>query len=264
MGFFALYRSLSPMTVRQRFRYVYLVGKKTRQEHRPPDEIELREILAEVLNEFDLVLRAVGGLTIAWAEVDMFLDYINGILALQPAVEDKKSPRTTASLDEKIKFLVSSFGLITELATLREKLPKVITELERLQPIRNDVVHGVAAERAPAAVRKVIRLKVVGKLLNETYKIYQLGEIGRAATDAVELRNKLIALFADTFRILHPDHAKQLVGSLSSLSTLAPPQLPAAAAPSSTIYQRHRLRAWTVILLINALPGILIGVENGS
>jgi hypothetical protein len=163
MRFFAVYRSLSPMTVRQRFRYFYLVGKKIRQAHRPPNEIELRGILAEVLNEFDLVMRSVGGLTIAWAETDMFLDYTNGILALHPSMTGKRFPKTTAPLDQKITFLKSAFELIPELAVLREKIPEVITELERLQPIRNDVVHGVASERAPVAVRKVIRLKVTGK-----------------------------------------------------------------------------------------------------
>jgi hypothetical protein len=78
------------MTVRQRLRYIYLIGKMTRQAHRPPNEIELRGILAEVLNESDLVLRAIGGFTIAWAETDMFLDYINGILVLNPTLAEKK------------------------------------------------------------------------------------------------------------------------------------------------------------------------------
>lgn len=142
--FFAVYRSLSPMTVRQRFRYLHLVGQKIQQAHRPPNEIELREILAEVVNESDLVLRAIGGLTIAWAETDMFLDYINGILALNPALVKKRLPRTTAAFDQKINFLKNGFKLIPELAALSEKIREPIAELERLQPIRNDVVHGVS------------------------------------------------------------------------------------------------------------------------
>ena len=209
-AFIVAFRSLSPMPWRQRWRFFLLYGKKVQQVGRPPNETELREILAEVLNESDLVLRSVGGLTIAWAETDMFLDYINGILSLNAALSGKRLPRTTAALEQKIEFLKDGFKLIPSLAILHDKTSEIITEFERLQPIRNDIVHGVASERAPVAVRKVIRLRVEGKFLSESYKTYTLVEIGRAAGDAVQLRNKLITLFADAFRILYPDLGTEL------------------------------------------------------
>ena len=154
--------------------------------------------------------------------------------------------------------------MIPELAALREKIPELITELERLQPIRNDVVHGVASERAPVAVRKVIRLKVKGKSLDQTYKTYQIMEIILAAADTVQLRNKLIALFADTFRVLSPDQGKQFLSELPSLSTLPPPQSPAAAVQPPTTAPGLRLKAWMTVLFINAFAGLFIGTANAS
>jgi len=40
MSFFAFYKLLSPMTLRQRLRYLFLVYKKIRQTHRQPNETE--------------------------------------------------------------------------------------------------------------------------------------------------------------------------------------------------------------------------------
>jgi hypothetical protein len=80
------------------------MGRKFQQTHRPPNESEFREILAQVLNETDMVLRAVGGLTIAWAEADAFLDYINGVLALNPALATKKCQKQQRHSIKKLIF----------------------------------------------------------------------------------------------------------------------------------------------------------------
>jgi hypothetical protein len=265
MNFFAFYKSLSPMSVRQRFRYVRLVWKKVRQTHRAPNETELAEILAQVLNEFDLILRSVGGLTIAWAEVDMILDHINGLLAFNPALATKTFPRTTSPLDQKIDFLESAFGMIPGLAALREKIPELITELKSIQTIRNDVVHGVALERTPVAVRKVMRVKAKGRSLDQTYKTYQLGEIAYAGVHALELRKKLITLFADSMRILDPELASQFVSELPSFSTRS--QLASDTSPDESdraAPQRYIPRAFIIYSVVNTVAGLVIGVANVS
>jgi hypothetical protein len=200
------------MTFRQRFRYLYFFYKKVWQIRRKPNETELREILAQTLDEFNVTLRSIGALTIVWAEVDIYLHYIDGILILNAAMADKVLPRT--SLVGKMEFLKDGFDVIKELAPLRDKIAGILAELERLRTIRNDIIHGIATEQTLVAVRKVMRVETKGKDLNETYRTYSIGEIAYAAVDAVKLRNSLISLFADTVRILHPDQAKQFLSEL--------------------------------------------------
>lgn len=262
------------MTLRQRLRYIHLLWKKFRQARRLPDEIEIREILAEVLNERDLILRSVGGLTITWAELEMFLDYTNGLLALNPVLAGKKFPRTTGALDQKIDFLKDGFGAISELAALGENIPELVIELKRLQTIRNDVVHGVAMERTLVGFRKVMRVRAEGRFLDETYKTYSLAEISYAGVDAVKLQTKLISLFADTLRILDPDRAKQFVNELPSFSTISPPEPPPTSAHPATLMlgaaasehqaQGHVARGLMILLFLSALAGLSIGAANAS
>jgi len=197
-------------------------------------------------------------------EADAFLDYINGVLAFNPALATKKLPKTTAPLHQKIDFLKHGFGIIPELATLREKTPELITELKRIQTIRNDVVHGVSAERTPVAVRKVMRVKVKRRFLHETYKTYQLGEIAHAGLDAVELRNKLITLFADTMRVLDPERAKQFLSELPSFATASPPPERSGVDSKPEPHQGYLPKGLIVLLFVNALVGLVIGVTNAS
>jgi hypothetical protein len=166
----------------------------------------------QTLDEFNVTLRSIGALTIVWAEVEIFLHYIDGILALNGAMADRDLPRT--SLARKMEFLEQGFDAIKELAPLRDKIPELLTELERLRTIRNDIIHRVATERTPVVIRKVMRVEARGRDLNETYRTYSVAEIAYAAVDAVKLRNELISLFADTMRILHPDQAEQFLSEL--------------------------------------------------
>jgi hypothetical protein len=254
------------MTVRQRVRVIRLFGRKFQQTHRVPNETETAEILAEVLNESDIILRSVGGLTIAWAEIEVFLDYTNGLLALNPVVAKTRFPRTTAPLDQKIEFLKGGFGMLPELAALHEKIPDLITELRRLQTIRNDVVHGVATERTPVGVRKVMRVETEGRFLSETYKTYSLPEIAYAWGDAVKLRDKLITLFADTFRVLDPARAKEFLSELPTFATASPPSALSGVAENAQQVGRHISRPviYFIILLPNTIAGLVIGVTNSS
>lgn len=198
-----------PMTLRQRFHFGRLMWKKTRELGRRPNESELREVLAIVLDEFNLLLRAIGGVAIAWAEVEFSLDYINGILIMHRDIAEKELPK---SLKPKIGFFKKSFDRIQELAPLREKALRLLSELNRLKNIRHDVIHGVAFERTPVAIRKVMRVDYKGKELSERYETYSIADIGYAASDMVTLKNELLTLFKDILWILHPEQAKQAFG----------------------------------------------------
>jgi hypothetical protein len=107
-------------------------------------------------------------------------------------------------------------------------------------------------------------LRVTGNSLDETYKTYQLIDIIGAGADTVQLRNKLIALFADTFRVLFPVQGKQLLSELPSLSTIPPQQSPVATIQSRATPPGLRLKAWKTILFFNAFAGLLIGTANAS
>ena len=109
-----------------------------------------------------------------------------------------------------------------------------------------------------------MRVKTKGNYLDQTHKTYQITEIIQAGADTVQLRNKLIALFADTFRVLYPDQGKQFFSDLPSLSTIPPPQSPVVTVRSPATPPGLRLKAWKTILFINAFAGLFIGTTNAS
>jgi hypothetical protein len=119
--------------------------------------------------------------------------------------------------------------------------------------------------RTPDAARKVVRVKASGKLLDETYKTYRLDEIAYAGVDTIALRNKLITLFADTFRVLDPARAKEFLSELPTFATASPPSaLSAVAENAQQIGQLSRPAIYSIVLLPNALSGLAIGVTNSS
>jgi len=194
----------------RKIRIHWRIYKRRRELGRPLSETELHVVLADVLDETNLIFRAVGAVAIVWAEAELILDYTNGILILQDHIKNPKLPRT--SLDAKFRLFKNGFDRTPELALLRETAFRIAAELDRLRFIRHDIVHGVAIERMPVTVRKLIRPKIVGKDITEEYKTYTIPEMTKAATDILAAKNELFALFREMLRILHPDQAKQSFG----------------------------------------------------
>jgi len=212
MSFFALSKSPRTMlTLRQRVRFACLYWRKVRKVHRKLNQTELLEMLAEVLNETKILFSVVGALTVAWAQVEVFLDYINAILIMREIVTDKRFPK---SLRLKIAFFKKWFTSVPELVSLCDRVTHVVSELNRLKKIRHDIVHGVAIERTIPGYRKVARFEYVGNSLEMKHETYEFVAIVNAAKEMDALRNELIALFRDMMFILHPDQAKEHLSEL--------------------------------------------------
>jgi hypothetical protein len=50
------------------------IYKRRRELGRPLSETELHEVLADVLDETNLIFRAVGSVVVVWAEAELILD----------------------------------------------------------------------------------------------------------------------------------------------------------------------------------------------
>lgn len=187
-----------------------MILRKALRLRRALTEDELRDVLSEALDETKLLFQVIGALTLVWSEVEFGLDYTNGILIMQKEMAERKLPKV--SLKAKLVLFRDGFDRISELASLRNKALQIHSDCERLSVIRHDIVHGVAVQKTPIAVRKVMRVRYEGNDLKQQYNTYAFAEITDAATQMVSLRNALFDLFKETLQILHPDQAKEAFG----------------------------------------------------
>jgi hypothetical protein len=254
------------MTLRQQIRIRFLIFKKALQLRGPLTETELNEVLAGALDEAKILFQSIGALSVAWAQLETFLDYFNGVLIMHRNHPELELPK---SLKPKIGFFKRSFDRIPELAPFRERTAKIVSELNRLKTVRHDAVHGVALERMPVGTHKAIRLDTKGKDISQQHATYKLADIAFAANDTLALLRELSSLHRDVFCALYPDQAKLVFSSTS------PPTTPTAAPPAATslsragengraTHQGHRLRAHLIHFSINAIAGLLIGGASGS
>jgi len=163
------------------------------------------------LQEPQILFAAIGTVAIAWAEIELQLDGINGMLILHPNIKDDRLP---ASLKPKIALFRKGFKEIPDIAGLQGEASSLLEELNRLKKIRHDIVHGVALARGEQGGRKLVRAMYAGKTMNFEYVTYRIPEITEAANQMVAVRDRLHTLFRQTLRILFPDAAKQAFGEL--------------------------------------------------
>jgi hypothetical protein len=197
------------MSLRQHLRIRWLIFKRILQLGRPLTATETYEVMAVGLNETDIIMRSVGALTLAWAQVETILDYCNGVLIMHEKSPESELPK---SLRPKIGFFRKSFDRIPELSPFRERVTALVSELNRLKTIRHDIVHGVALERMPVGTHKVLRIDYQGKTIKQWHATYGLVDIVNAANEAMSLRTELLSLFRDVLFVLYPDQAKQIYG----------------------------------------------------
>jgi hypothetical protein len=191
------------------FRIRWRIFKLVWQLKRRPSDQEIHEIAADTLKETQMMYAVVGIMTVAWAEIELYLDVTNGVLILHKSIKQKGLP---VSLRLKIAFFRKGFESIPELADFRERASKIVNDLNRLKVIRHDIIHGTAMKRTEFGVRKILRLAYAGKDLEMRYTTYRLSDIVAAANQMAHLKEELRVLYLDVLRILHPDAAKQASG----------------------------------------------------
>lgn len=209
ISFFVFSKSVSVMTIRQQVKARLALVKRAWQLGRHLTEKEVHETIATALEETKVIFYMIGAITVFWAEVEIGLDYFNGILIMHKSVKDSVLPK---SLRLKIAFFKKSFHRIAELAPLRDRADAMISELYRLSVIRHDLVHGAAVDRLPVGFRKLLRIDYEGKDVKERYVTYDFPALTSALNDVQALVRTVDSLFKDTVIILHPDKAKQAFG----------------------------------------------------
>lgn len=194
------------MTIRQQVRVRFAILKKAIRLRRALTETETRETIAEAIQEKNILFGLVGALTVTWAEVELVLDFINGLLTEYKDVQDKQLP---VSLQRKIAFFRKNLNRVPELTAFRERAAKILPEIDRIRTIRHDIVHGVAVGSMQVNVRRVLRLEYEGKNLKLRYTNYRFDEIVSAMNDTRALRDELNSLFWDMVRIRLPNATKE-------------------------------------------------------
>ena len=249
------------MTLRQQIRIRLLLSKRTFQLGRQLTEREMHEVLAVALDETKILFQSIGGLSVAWAQVETVLDYFNGVLIMHRNHPELELPRS--SLKSKIGFFKRSFDLIPELVPFRERAAKIVSELNRLKTIRHDAVHGVALKRIPVGTHKAIRLNVKGKDITQQQTTYKLPDIAFAANDVLALLRELDRLFRDVFSGLYPDLGTQVFGDTMPAAPPATTLLSRTTENNRATHQRPPKRL-VVSFLIIGIVGLLIGGVGAS
>lgn len=193
----------------QNLRVRYEILKRTYRLKRKLTEKDFQDIIAHIVDEDGHRTKAIGLLTILWAQVEIALDVTNGILILDKRIQDTELPR---SLNPKIKFFRKNIAKIPELAPFVEETLRLAGELNRIKDVRHDAVHGVAIEKLSAMIRKVLRVKYDGKDLKIEYTEYGLDDLTKVLNDTIKLKDDLYAHFVSILRVLYPDIAKQFYG----------------------------------------------------
>ena len=197
------------MTLRQYLMIRWTFVKKAFQLGRRLTEAEMHEAAAQAINEAQVLASLVGAITITWAQVELNLDVINGILIGRGELNDRELP---VSLKPKIAFFKKAFVKVAEVAHLDERALLIVAELNRLKLIRHDIIHGVAMDRTQIGARKFIRVEYRGADLVFRHQDYKFPAITEALADMVKLKGNLFALFRDTLFVISPDAAKQTFG----------------------------------------------------
>jgi hypothetical protein len=148
------------MSLHQNIKIRFALLRKAIKLRRRLTQSEIDAVIAEVLEESKLLFGAVGAVVVVWAEIELHLDFINGVLVLQEPNANIKLPKP---LQSRINFFKDALDRVPQLAHLRERASEAVDQLNRLKEVRHDIVHGMAIERLPDGTRKFLRLDFAGK-----------------------------------------------------------------------------------------------------
>jgi len=80
--------------LRQQIRAWFAIFKKVYQLRRPLTQTEMHQVLADALGEPKILFQSIGGLCVAWAQVETCLDYFNGTLIMHPSNPKLELPKS--------------------------------------------------------------------------------------------------------------------------------------------------------------------------
>jgi hypothetical protein len=195
------------MSLYQNIKIRFALLRKAIKLRRRLTQSEIDAVIAEVLEESKLLFGAVGAVVVVWAEVELHLDFINGVLVLQEPNANIKLPKP---LQSRINFFKDALDRVPQLAHLRERASEAVDQLNRLKEVRHDIVHGMAIERLPDGTRKFLRLDFAGKDIKQQHTSYGLPGIVAAAYEMRALQKQLFGIFKEMLETLNPEVAQKL------------------------------------------------------
>src|SRR5262245_30106645 len=111
----------------------------------------------KITNEFYL---EVGKLTVAWAQVEIPLDFITGVFFMFAGGTKRFAKRLPRPMDQKISFCRRCLAELPQLAPFREGLTQILDRVEELSDHRHRIIHGIVDNFTPVPTGVIIIRKL--------------------------------------------------------------------------------------------------------
>jgi len=102
----------------------------------------------------------VGKLTAGWAQVEIPLEFITGILFMFAGGTKRLAKRLPRALDQKIQFCRGCLAELPQLGPFREGLTMILDRVEELSEHRHRIVHGIVDNFTPVPLGMIIIRKL--------------------------------------------------------------------------------------------------------
>ena len=138
----------------------------------------------------------VGKLTVAWAQVEIPLDFITGIFFMFAGGTKRLARRLRRPLDQKLTFCRRCLGEVPQLGPFREGLVVTLDRVEQLSDHRHRIIHGLVDTFTPVPPGVIIIRKIeYGNLEHE------FSEHRTSLEEIRELTKDIVALGAATIKV---------------------------------------------------------------
>jgi hypothetical protein len=111
------------MSLHQNIKIRVALFRKAIKLRRSLTQPEIDAAVAEVLEETKLLFGAVGAVVVVWAEVELHLDFIKGVLVREEPNANLKLPKP---LQSRINLLKDASDRIPQLTHLRERFSEAV------------------------------------------------------------------------------------------------------------------------------------------
>jgi len=148
----------------------------------------------------------VGKLTAGWAQVEIPLEFITGILFMFAGGTKRLAKRLPRALDQKIQFCRGCLAELPQLRPFREGLTMILDRVEELSEHRHRIVHGIVDNFTPVPLGMIIIRKLEYGNLEHRFTEHRT-----SLRYMRELRKDIVALGAAT------NKAAQALGQLAGV-----------------------------------------------